>query len=129
MAVITPATSASILNWLIGNATTTTATRYIAGFFGDPQATGVEQTVNLTGTATRVAISSAFPITTTSTLTNNADIFLTSSCVTGCTVNYMAIMSAATGGVVMASAAVTSKTLSTGDSLRFASGNLSIQSV
>ena len=108
MAAFVASTAASMLNWLTGNTTATAATRYIAAFNGDPQGAGTDQTTNLTGAATRQNVTAAIPSTATATATSNATITLTASCVTGCTVNFIAIMSAATAGSVMASVSVTS---------------------
>lgn len=126
MAAFVASTSASMLNWLTGNTTATTATRYIAPYNGDPQGAGTDQMTALTGAATRPSLTAAVPSTATATATSNADIVFTNSASGGATVNYVAIMSAATAGSVMASASVTSKTVSAGDSLKILSGNLTI---
>jgi hypothetical protein len=126
MAAFVASTSASMLNRLTGNTTATTATRYIAPYNGDPQGAGTDQMTNLTGAATRPSMTAAVPSTATATATSNADIVFTASSSGAATVNYVAIMTASTAGSVMASAAVTSKSVTTGDSLKILSGNLTI---
>lgn len=126
MAAFVAGTSASMLNALTGNTTYTAATRYIAPFNGDPQGAGTDQMTNLTGAATRPSLTAAVPSTATATATSNADITFTTSSSGSATVNYIAIMDAATGGNVLASASVTSKSITAGDSLKILSGNLTI---
>jgi hypothetical protein len=127
MAAFVASTSAAMLNWLSGNATpAAAATRYIAPYNGDPQGAGTDQMTALTGAATRPSLTAAVPSTATATATSNLDITFTAAASGAATVNFVAIMTAATAGTVMASAAVTSKTVSAGDSLKILSGNLTI---
>jgi hypothetical protein len=125
MAAFTATVSSTWLNWLTGNTTPgAVATRYITTFSGDPQSGGSENISTITGSASRINMTTAVPSTATATATSNADIVFTTSAVAGATVDHVAVYSAITGGTLYASATVTSKTLSTGDGLRIPSGSL-----
>jgi hypothetical protein len=126
MSVLTPTSAASVINWMTGNATATTSTRYIAMYAGDPTAGGVEQTFNLTGATTRTNITSSIPSASSGSVTNNVAIVITASTIIACSVNYFAIMSAATGGIVVAYKPITLINLGVGDSLTIPIGSLTI---
>jgi hypothetical protein len=126
MSLLVMSSAASVVNWLTGNITATTTTMYIAAFNGDPQAGGVEQTINLTGGATRQNLTAAVPSTTTNIASNSIDIFLSLSCITSCSITHLAIMSAATGGSVVASTGVANANINVGDTVIIAAGTLSI---
>jgi hypothetical protein len=126
MSVLTPTSAASVVNWISGNMTATTGTRYTAMFNGDPQGGGIEQTFNLTGATTRTNATSAIPSVSVGSVTNNADIVITVSCIIACSADHVALMSAATGGIVIASATIQTINLIVGDSLKIPAGSLTI---
>jgi hypothetical protein len=115
----------TMLDWLTGKSTpATVATRYITTYNGDPQGGGAENISTITGSANRIDMTTAMAAASSGSAVSNADITFTSSASAGATVDYIAVFSAITGGTVYASAAVTSKTLTTGDSLKIPSGSL-----
>lgn len=128
MADFTAAVRNAQLDWLTGLTTpAAVATRYITTFNGDPQGAGTENISTLTGSANRQDLTAAMaPAAAAGVAVNDTDVTFTSSAVGAATVDYVAIMSAITGGVVMASAPVTSKSVSIGDSLKILIGNLTV---
>jgi len=125
MAAFTATANNMMLDWLTGKTTpTAVATRYITTFNGDPQGAGSENISTITGSSNRINMTTAMAAASSSSAVSNADITFTSSASAGATVNYVAVYTAITGGTLYASAAVTSKTLTTGDSLKILSGNL-----
>jgi hypothetical protein len=122
---VNAATVNVMLDWLTGKTTpAAVATRYITTYNGDPQGAGSENISTLTGSANRQAITGSMAAAASGSAASNADITFTNSAVGGATVNFVAIFSAITGGTLMASVAVTSKTIAIGDSLKILSGNL-----
>jgi hypothetical protein len=116
----------SMLDWLTGRTTpASVATRYITTFYGDPQSGGSENISTITGSANRIDMTTAMAAATSGAALSNADITFTTNASAGATVDYVAVYSAITGGTLYATASVTSKTLTTGDSLRIPSGSLS----
>ena len=127
MAAYTTTVTSAWLNWVSGNTTpSAAATRYITTFNGDPQSGGTENISTITGSANRINMTTAVPTTATATVSSNADIVFTTSASAGATVNYIAIYTAITGGTLLASASVTSRTLVTGDGLKIPSGSLTL---
>lgn len=126
MAAFVAATSNTMLDWLTGKTTpAAVATRYITTYNGDPQAGGTENINTITGSANRQPITAAMAAAAAASATNSISaITFTTAAVAAATVNFVAIMSAITGGTVMASAAVTAKTVAIGDGLSIPLSNL-----
>lgn len=121
------ATRNAMVDWLTGKTTpAAVATRYITIFNGDPQGAGTEVISTITGSANRQAITSTMSAASSGAATNGGDVTFTNSAVGAATVDFVAIMSAITGGTVMASAAVTSKSVGIGDSLKILTGDLDV---
>lgn len=81
----------------------------------------------MTGSANRVALAAATYFTSaaaSASIASTADITFTASSTGAATVAYVSLWDAITAGNMMAQAAVTSKSLTTGDSLKVLSGNL-----
>lgn len=117
----------SMIDWLTGKTTpAAVATRYITTYNGDPQGAGSENISTITGSANRQAITAAMNAASGGSAANASDITFTNSAVGGATVDFVAIFSAITGGTLMASTAVTSKTVGVGDSLKILAGNLTV---
>ncbi len=115
------------VDWLTGKTTpAAVATRYITTFNGDPQGAGSENISTITGSANRQAITTSMGASASGTATSTADITFTNSATGGATVNFVAIYDAITAGNLMASVAVTSKTVAIGDSLKILSGQLTV---
>lgn len=113
------------IDWLTGKTTpAAVATRYITTFNGDPQSGGTENINTITGSANRQAITAAMGAASGGSAVSGSDITFTNSAVAGATVNFVAEYDAITGGNLMASAAVSSKTVGIGDSLKILAGNL-----
>ena len=116
----------SMLDWLTGKTTpAAVANRYITVFDGDPQGAGVEVINTITGSANRQVITASMAAASGGSAVSNADITFTASAVGGADVDYVAEYDAITGGNLLASTAVTPKTVSVGDSLKILSGQLS----
>jgi hypothetical protein len=127
MADFTAAVRNTMLDWLTGVATpAAVATRYITTYNGNPQGAGTENISTLTGSPNRQAITAKMDAAASGATASNADIVFTASAAGAATVDYVAIMSAITGGSVMTSAAVTSKSVGIGDSLTILSGALTL---
>jgi len=125
-AFVATVTSNIMINWMTAQATpAATATRYITIYNGDPQGTGTEVISTVTGSSTRPSIT--FAAASGGSASSNATVTFTTNAAGGATVDHVAIMTAATSGNIMASAAVTSKTITAGDSLSIASGNATVQ--
>jgi hypothetical protein len=108
-----------MLDWLTGEANPpAVATRYITVFNGDPQGAGSEVINTITGSANRQNMTTAMAAASGGSQASDTDITFTASAVGGATVDYVAVYSAITGGTLLASTAVTSKTVSIGDSLK-----------
>lgn len=115
-----------MLDWLDGVADPpTVGTRYITTFNGDPQGAGSENINTITGSSNRVAITANMAVASGGSAVSNGDITITASAVGSATVDYVAIYDAQTAGNLLASTAVTSKSVSPGDSLTILSGDLS----
>ena len=127
MADFTAATRNAQIDWLTGKATpAAVATRYITTFNGDPQAGGTENINTITGSVNRIDVTTPMGVSAGGSAANASDITITNAAVGAATVDHVAIMSAITGGVVMASTPVTSKSVGIGDSLKILIGNLTI---
>lgn len=114
-----------MLDWLVGNGDpSATATRYITTFNGDPQGAGSENINTLTGSANRIDLTTAMAAAATGSVTSDTLITFTASAAAGATVDYVAIYDAQTAGNLLASTSVTSKTLTTGDSLTIPIGSI-----
>ncbi len=119
--------SNEMIDWLTGVASPiATGTRYITTFNGNPQAGGTENISTLTGSANRIAITASMAAAASAAAANTGVITFTSSASGGATVDYVAIYDAITGGNLLASTAVSSKTVTSGDSLSIAIGDLDI---
>jgi hypothetical protein len=127
MADFTAAVRNSMIDWLTGKTTpAAVATRYITTYNGDPQGGGTENINTITGSANRQAITATMNAASAGAAASASDITFTASAVGAATVNFVAMMSAITGGSVMASVAVTPKSVGIGDSLRILAGNLTV---
>lgn len=125
MAAFTTSPRNSMLDWLDGKTTpAAVATRYITVFNGDPQGAGSEVINNITGSNNRINMTTAMAAASSASASSNADITFTSSATGSATVNYVAVYDAITAGNLLASASVTSKSITSGDSLKILSGNL-----
>lgn len=116
----------AMLDWLTGEASpAAAATRYITVFDGDPQGAGTEVINTITGSANRQNMTTAMAAASGGSAASDADITFTSSAVGAATVDYVAVYSAITGGTLMASTAVSSKSVGIGDSLKILATQLS----
>ena len=127
MADFTATVRNTMIDWLTGITTpAAVATRYITTYNGYPQGAGVENIATITGSADRQPITASMAAAVAGSSASNADITFTAAAVGAATVDFVAIMSAITGGSVMASAPVTSKSVGVGDSLKILSGALTV---
>ncbi len=126
MAAFTNTPINAMLDWLTGQTTpTAVSTRYITTFLGNPQGAGVENISTLTGSSNRIDMTTAMAASSSAICLSDTDITFTNSASGAATVDYVAVYTAITGGTLYASAAVTSKSVGTGDSLKILAGNLS----
>jgi hypothetical protein len=117
----------TMIDWLTGLTTpAAVGTRYITTFNGDPQGAGSENISTLTGSANRQDMTTAMAAAAAGSGASDTDITFTASAVGAATVDFVAVYSAITGGTLLASAAVTSKAVGIGDSLKILSGNLTV---
>jgi hypothetical protein len=127
MGAFTDYTNDYLLDWLCGVANpSAVGTRYITA---TDTAGGTEQMTAMTGSANRVAIAPATYFTSaaaTSAIASTADITFTADSSGAATVGAVSLWTAITGGSKMSEAAVTSKSLTTHDSLKILSGNLTL---
>lgn len=115
----------AMLDWLTGKADpAATGTRYISIFHGDPQGAGSEVISTITGSATRPSMTAAMAAANAGSAASNADITFTTDAAGAETVDYVCVFDAATAGNKLASAAVTSKSITAHDSLKILSTNL-----
>lgn len=128
MADFAAASRNSMVDWLTGKTNpAAVATRYITTYNGDPQGAGSENINTITGSANRQAITATMSAASGGSSANAGDITFTNSAVGSATVDFVALMSAITGGSVMASTAVNaSKTVGIGDSLKILTGGLTV---
>jgi hypothetical protein len=127
MADFVASTRNTMVDWLTGLTTpAAVGTRYITTFNGDPQGAGSENISTLTGSANRIDMTTAMAAASGGSGASDTDIVFTASAVGAATVDYVAVYSAITGGTLMASAAVTSKSVGIGDSLTILSGDLTV---
>ena len=127
MADFTAFSSNEMIDWLTGVASpVATGTRYLTTFNGDPQGAGTENISTLTGSANRIAITANMAAAAAAAASNTGIITITASAVGAATVDFVAIYDAITGGNLLASTAVTSKSVGIGDSLSILTGNLDI---
>jgi hypothetical protein len=126
MADFTASPRNSMLLWLVGKADpSATATRYITTFNGDPQGAGTENLSSLTGSSSRINMTTAMTTSPSSgTLASTSDITFTASASSSATVDYVAVYDNQTAGNLLASASVTSKSITAGDGLKILAGNL-----
>jgi hypothetical protein len=125
MSAFTASPRNTMLDWLDGKTNApAVGTRYITTFNGDPQAGGTENISSLTGSANRINMTTAMAAASGGSAASNADIVFTASSAGSATVDYVAVYDAITGGNLLASAQVTSKSVTLGDSLKILSGNL-----
>ncbi len=116
----------AMLDWLTGEASpAAAATRYITVFNGDPQGAGTEVINTITGSANRQNMTTAMAAASGGSAASDTDITFTASAVGTATVDYVAVYSAITGGTLMASTAVSSKSVGTGDSPKILATQLS----
>lgn len=116
----------AMLDWLTGEASpAAAATRYITVFNGDPQGAGTEVINTITGSANRQNMTTAMAAASGGSAASDTDITFTASAVGTATVDYVAVYSAITGGTLMASTAVSSKSVGIGDSLKILATQLS----
>jgi len=102
------------------------STQYVTLFNGDPRGAGSEVISTITGSANRLAIASSMAAASSGSASSNADLTFTSNAAGSETVDYIAIYDAQTGGNLLASTSVTSKSVASGDGVSISSGNLSI---
>ena len=127
MADFTATTRNVMIDWLTGKTTpAAVANRYITTYNGDPQGAGSENINTITGSANRQLITATMAAASSGSSANAGDITFTGSAVGAATVDFVAIMSAITGGTVMASTGVTSKSVGIGDSLKILAANLTV---
>jgi len=125
MADFVASTRNTMLDWLTGLTTpAAVATRYITVFNGDPQGAGSEVINTITGSANRQDMTTAMAAAAAGSAASDTDITFTNSAVGAATVDYVAVYSAITGGTLLASTQVTSKSVGVGDSLKILSGQL-----
>lgn len=114
-----------MLDWLTGvNDPPATATRYITTFSGDPQGAGSENISTLTGSSNRIDMTTAMAAASSGSAASDTDIVYTASANGAVTVDYVAVYDAQTAGNLLASTAVTSKSVAIGDGLSILSGDL-----
>jgi hypothetical protein len=113
------------LDWLTGQANmAAAATRYITVFNGDPQGAGSEVINTITGSANRQDMTAAMAAASGGQCVSDTLITFTTAAVGAATVDYVAVYSAITGGNLLASAQVTSKSVTIGDGLKIVAGAL-----
>lgn len=127
MAAFTDFSSNYMLDWIVGKATpAAVSTRYLTA--SDTSLPGgTEQMTNMTGSANRIALTAATYWTVaaaTHSITSQADVTFTASSSGSATVAFVSMWDAITAGNMMSQAAVTSKSLTAGDSLKILAGNL-----
>jgi hypothetical protein len=127
MAAFTDYTSNYLLDWVVGKTTpAAVSTRYLTA--SDTSLPGgTEQMTAMTGSANRIALTPATYFTSAAashSIASHADIVLTASSSGSATVAFVSMWDAITSGNMMSQAAVTSKSLTAGDSLKILSGNL-----
>jgi len=128
MGELTDATKNTLIDWVTGKTTpATVATRYVALYNGDPQGAGSEVTTTIR-LAGRVDLTAAMGVAGTGVATNSALIDF-GSAAGSATVSHFAVMDAASAGNVLASDVITggSQSVSTGNSVSFAIGSLSVE--
>lgn len=102
---------------------------YVALFNGNPTSGGTEITNTIKGTANRDAVTlGAIATSGTNREVSNSELTITASAAAGATADYVAIYDAQTAGNLLYYEALTaSKTITTGDEVKFDSTNLKIQ--
>lgn len=127
MAAFTDFSSNYMLDWIVGRTTpAAVSTRYLTAS-NTILPGGTEQMSAMTGSTDRIALTTATYFTAaaaTHAIASTADIVFTASSSGAATVGFVSVWDAITAGNMMSEAAVTSKTLTTGDSLKILSGNL-----
>lgn len=128
MGELTDATKNTLIDWVTGKTTpAAVATRYVALYNGDPQGAGGEVTTTIRP-AGRVALTAAMGVAGAGIATNSGPVDF-GNAAAGATVSHFAIMDAASAGNILASDALTggSQTISTGNPVSFATGDLSVE--
>lgn len=128
MGELTDTTKNTLLDWVTGKTTpAVVSTRYVALFNGDPQGAGSEVTTTIR-VAGRVDLTTAMGVASTGIASNSALVDF-GNAAGGATVSHFAIMDAAAAGNILASDALTggSQTITTGNPVSFAIGDLSIE--
>jgi len=130
MAAFTVTPRSNFVDWSSGKASMpATGTRYITISTGDMQAGGTEVLTTIAGSAVRPQLTSAMAAAVAGSATNSvAQISFTTSAVNGSpvVVSWIAIYDASTAGNLIATAAVTNKTITTGDALYIPISGLTI---
>lgn len=110
----------NLLNWFKGTEfDSPPAALYVALFTGDPEASGVE----VTGTLNLTRQAAAFGAIASRTITNSAEINFGTANANG-SANYVAAMSAASGGNVLSKKSISSVTITSGEKIYMAAGDL-----
>jgi hypothetical protein len=127
MGAFTYYTNDFLLDWVVGKATpTSVSTRYLTASNASLPG-GTEQMLAMTGSSNRVALTPTTYFTVSASsgaIASQADIVFTLSSSGSASVSYISMWTAITGGDLMAQSSVSSKTLTSGDSLKILSGNL-----
>lgn len=116
-----------MLDWLTGVANPpAVATRYITTFLGDPQVSGIENILTLSGSANRILITPIMGAAVSAVAASTANVVFTNSAIAVTVVDYVAIYDAITGGNLLASGQVQQRTVAVGDSLSIVAGILTV---
>jgi hypothetical protein len=125
MAAFTETPRNAMLDWLVGTADpAATGTRYITVFDGDPQGAGTEKINDISGSANRIDMTTAMAAAGSGSCASDTDITITASATGSATVDHVAVYDKQTAGNLLASASVTSKSVTLGDSLKILAGAL-----
>jgi hypothetical protein len=127
MAAFTDFSSNYMLDWIVGKTTpAAVSARYLTA--SDTSLPGGAEQMNaMTGSTDRVVLTAATFFTSaaaTHAIASTADITFTASSSGSASIGYVSMWDAITAGNMMSQTSVTAKTLTTGDSLKILSGNL-----
>jgi hypothetical protein len=127
MAAFTDYASDYMLDWIVGKTTpSSVSTRYLS--CSDTSLPGGTEQMNAMNSSTnRIALTAGVYWTVaaaTHAIASQADITLTASSAGSATIGYVSMWDAITSGNMLSQTSVTSKSLTTGDSLKILSGNL-----
>ncbi len=128
MSTITTAYRNAIVNYLCGAGAPTAITAiYLDLYNGDPQGTGSSMLATITGSATRSNAASSMGAASNGAASNSVSIIVTANAFGSATVDYVAFFTAATAGtLIMSHALDASKSVVSGDTVEFASSDLTI---